>query len=81
MFVAYTGDGRIATLGEEIQHPRRNIPRAIILTLLVSMAPYGAVGTVAIAALGARRSARRAPSRPRRWGSSPGNSPLQAQRS
>ena len=29
MFVAYTGYGRIATLGEEIREPQRNIPRAI----------------------------------------------------
>jgi APA family basic amino acid/polyamine antiporter len=29
MFVAFTGYGRIATLGEEVVEPRRNIPRAI----------------------------------------------------
>lgn len=46
MFVAYTGYGRIATLGEEIQNPRRNIPRAIIVTLLVSMVLYVSVGFV-----------------------------------
>ena len=46
MFVAYTGYGRIATLGEEIENPRRNIPRAIIVTLLVSMVLYMAVGFV-----------------------------------
>lgn len=33
MFVAYTGYGRIATLGEEVREPRRTIPVAIILTL------------------------------------------------
>jgi APA family basic amino acid/polyamine antiporter len=38
MFVAYTGYGRIATLGEEIRRPARNIPRAIVFTLLVTMA-------------------------------------------
>lgn len=53
MFVAYTGYGRIATLGEEVREPRRTIPRAIILTLLVSMALYLAVGAVAVAAVGA----------------------------
>ena len=46
MFVAYTGYGRIATLGEEIKDPRRNIPRAIIVTLLVSMVLYVSVGFV-----------------------------------
>ena len=48
MFVAYTGYGRIATLGEEIKNPRRNIPRAIITTLLVSMVLYVSVGFVVV---------------------------------
>jgi APA family basic amino acid/polyamine antiporter len=52
MFVAYTGYGRIATLGEEIRDPARNIPLAIIFTLLVSMALYVSVGLVGIAAVG-----------------------------
>jgi APA family basic amino acid/polyamine antiporter len=52
MFVAYTGYGRIATLGEEVREPRRTIPRAIMLTLLVSMALYIAVGVVATAGMG-----------------------------
>jgi APA family basic amino acid/polyamine antiporter len=53
MFVAYTGYGRIATLGEEIRDPERNIPRAIVLTLLASMLLYLAVVAVAIGAVGA----------------------------
>src|SRR5690606_27450357 len=53
MFVAYTGYGRIATLGEEIRNPRRNIPIAILVTLAVSMLFYVAVVVVAIAAVGA----------------------------
>lgn len=57
MFVAYTGYGRIATLGEEIRDPRRNIPRAIILALVVTMALYVAVGLVAVASIGADRLA------------------------
>lgn len=52
MFVAFTGYGRIATLGEEIRDPRRNIPRAIVLTLLVSTALYLSVSAVAIGAAG-----------------------------
>lgn len=52
MFVAYTGYGRIATMGEEITQPRRNIPRAIIATLLVSMVLYLGVGAVGVAAVG-----------------------------
>jgi APA family basic amino acid/polyamine antiporter len=53
MFVAFTGYGRIATLGEEVVEPRRTIPRAIITTLLVSMVLYLAVAVVAIGTLGA----------------------------
>jgi APA family basic amino acid/polyamine antiporter len=53
MFVAYTGYGRIATLGEEVENPRRNIPRAIVLTLWVSMSLYIGVAFVGLAAVGA----------------------------
>ena len=54
VFVAYTGYGRIATLGEEVREPARTIPRAIIMTLLVTMVLYVAVATTAIAAVGPR---------------------------
>lgn len=53
MFVAYTGYGRIATLGEEIRDPRRNIPIAICVTLVVSMVLYILVAAVAIGTVGA----------------------------
>jgi APA family basic amino acid/polyamine antiporter len=43
MFVAYTGYGRIATLGEEVHDPTRTIPRAVITTLAVSAVLYTAV--------------------------------------
>ncbi|WP_269539698.1 APC family permease [Cerasicoccus fimbriatus] len=43
IFVAYTGYGRIATMGEEIIEPRKNIPKAMIITLLVSAALYAGV--------------------------------------
>lgn len=52
MFVAYTGYGRIATLGEEIRDPERNIPRAIVVTLVASMAIYVSVTFVAVGLLG-----------------------------
>src|SRR5690606_9565170 len=52
MFVAYTGYARIATLGEEVREPRKNIPRAIIATLLVSSVLYVAVAVVAVGAVG-----------------------------
>lgn len=43
LFVAYTGYGRIATMGEEVQQPRRTIPRAIIVTVIVVTLLYGLV--------------------------------------
>lgn len=53
MFVAYTGYGRIATLGEEVRQPRRTIPRAIIATLILTMLLYLGVVVVSIGAVGA----------------------------
>ncbi|MFO7586595.1 MAG: APC family permease [Gemmatimonadota bacterium] len=53
MFVAYTGYGRIATLGEEVREPRRTIPRAIVATLVVSAVLYLGVALVAVGAVGA----------------------------
>ena len=54
LFVAYTGYGRIATLGEEVVDPRRTIPRAIALTLLAVLALYLAVAAAALGVLGAQ---------------------------
>ncbi|MHA7812931.1 MAG: APC family permease [Phycisphaerales bacterium] len=53
MFVAYTGYGRVATLGEEVRDPRRTIPLAIIATLFASMCLYVGVGVIGIGAGGA----------------------------
>lgn len=53
MFVAYTGYGRIATLGEEVHDPRRSIPRAIIVTLVATAVIYALVAVVAVASAGA----------------------------
>lgn len=52
MFVAFTGYGRIATLGEEVVDPKTTIPKAIIVTLVVSSLLYIAVGLVGVAAAG-----------------------------
>ncbi len=57
MFVAYTGYGRIATLGEEVREPAVTIPRAIITTLIVTAILYGAVGLVAVGNVGAAQYA------------------------
>ena len=53
MFVAFTGYGRVATLGEEVRDPARAIPRAIVITLLVSALLYALVTFVAVGAAGA----------------------------
>jgi APA family basic amino acid/polyamine antiporter len=53
MFVAFTGYGRVATLGEEVHDPGRTIPRAIVITLLVSALLYLCVTFVAVGAAGA----------------------------
>jgi len=53
MFVAYTGYGRIATLGEEVRDPHESIPRAIIVTLACTAVIYAAVAFVAVASVGA----------------------------
>ena len=49
MFVAYTGYGRIATLGEEVKDPARTIPRAVVVTLIASMMLYIGVAFVVVA--------------------------------
>jgi basic amino acid/polyamine antiporter, APA family len=52
LFVAYTGYGRIATLGEEVRDPGRTIPRAIWITLVAVGLLYTGVAAVALATLG-----------------------------
>jgi APA family basic amino acid/polyamine antiporter len=48
LFVAYTGYGRIATMGEEVVRPERTIPRAVLLTLAVVLVVYLAVAAGAL---------------------------------
>ena len=40
LFVAYTGYGRIATLGEEVKEPARVIPTAVVITLVITAFIY-----------------------------------------
>lgn len=51
-FVAFTGYGRIATLGEEIREPAKNIPRAIGATVIVVAILYLVVGLAGAVTLG-----------------------------
>jgi APA family basic amino acid/polyamine antiporter len=53
MFVAYTGYGRIATLGEEVREPRRTIPRAIVVTVTVCVVTYVLVAATGVGLVGA----------------------------
>ncbi len=52
LFFAYTGYARIATLGEEVHDPKRTIPRAVIITLVVSVVLYMSVALVAVGSVG-----------------------------
>jgi|694.fasta_scaffold58134_4 APA family basic amino acid/polyamine antiporter len=51
MFVAFTGYGRIATLGEEVREPRKTIPKAVIITLLLTVAIYWIVSIAVLRSL------------------------------
>jgi basic amino acid/polyamine antiporter, APA family len=53
LFFAYTGYARIATLGEEVSEPRKTIPRAVVITIVVSVLLYAAVALVAVGSVGA----------------------------
>ncbi|MEQ8764134.1 MAG: APC family permease [Planctomycetota bacterium] len=52
MFVAYTGYGRVATLGEEVRDPKRTIPKAIVTTLAVSVLLYVLVALAGVLCFG-----------------------------
>lgn len=53
LFFAYTGYARIATLGEEVHEPKKTIPQAVIITIVVSVILYLAVSLIAVGAVGA----------------------------
>jgi APA family basic amino acid/polyamine antiporter len=47
IFFAYLGFGRIATLGEEVKNPKRNLPLAVLIALVVSVIIYVLTGLTA----------------------------------
>ena len=47
IFFAYLGFGRIATLGEEVKNPERNLPLSVLIALVVSLAIYVLTGLTA----------------------------------
>ena len=58
VFVAFTGYGRVATLGEEIREPQRSIPRAVLITVGAALCIYLAVAAGALGILGPQEYAR-----------------------
>ena len=57
LFFAFAGYARIATMGEEVRDPRRTIPRAVPLALLITVAVYVVVAVAALLAAGPDRLA------------------------
>jgi APA family basic amino acid/polyamine antiporter len=53
LFVAYAGYGRVATLGEEIEDPKRSIPIAVVLSLIAAATLYILVTATAVGSIGA----------------------------
>ncbi len=57
LFFAFAGYARVATLGEEVVDPARTIPRAVSLSLALTVVVYGAVAATVLLALGPGRLA------------------------
>jgi len=57
IFFAYGGFARVAVVAEEVKDAKKNVPRAILLSLLISTAVYVLVGIVAVGLVGASRLA------------------------
>jgi len=55
IFFAYGGFARVAVVAEEVKDARRNVPRAILLSLVISTIFYILVGLVAVGLVGATR--------------------------
>lgn len=52
LFFAFAGYARLATLGEEVRDPRHTIPRAIALSLVITVAVYALVAIALLRVLG-----------------------------
>lgn len=53
IFFAYGGFARVAVIAEEVKNAKRNVPRAILLSLVISTIVYIVVGFVAVGLIGA----------------------------
>lgn len=57
LFFAFTGYARIATLAEEVVEPKKTIPKAIIITIVIAIVLYLSISFVAIGVIGAKAMA------------------------
>jgi len=55
IFFAYGGFARVAVIAEEVKDAKRNVPRAILLSLIISTIVYILVGLIAVGLIGASR--------------------------
>ncbi|NWG10909.1 amino acid permease [Candidatus Bathyarchaeota archaeon] len=55
IFFAYGGFARVAIIAEEVKNAKRNVPRAILLSLIISTIVYILVGIVAVGLVGGAR--------------------------
>jgi len=55
IFFAYAGFARVAVIAEEVKQAGRNVPRAILLSLVISAIVYMLVGLTAVGLVGAVR--------------------------
>jgi APA family basic amino acid/polyamine antiporter len=53
IFFAYGGFARVAVIAEEVKDAKRNVPKAILLSLIISTIVYILVGVVAVGLIGA----------------------------
>lgn len=51
IFFAFTGFGRVTTIAEEVKDPKRNLPKAIILSIIIATVLYISVAVVALGML------------------------------
>ena len=61
LFFAFAGYARIATMGEEVRDPARNIPRAIVIALCAAVVIYAIIALVTITTLGPALASSTAP--------------------
>ncbi len=57
IFFAYTGFARVAVVAEEVKDAKRNVPRALLLSLALSTIVYVLVGIVAVGLVGSAKLA------------------------